>query len=57
MNKLILNFALYTFLTMAFSADIYAPKPLSLVFEDAIGRRKLEKVEGEYLEGRQMCME
>ena len=37
MNKLILNFALYTFLTMAFSADIYAPKPLSLVFEDAIG--------------------
>ena len=39
MNKLILNFALYTFLTMAFSADIYAPKPLSLVFEDAIGRQ------------------
>ena len=39
MNKLTLSFALYTFLTMAFAADIYAPKPLSLVFEDAIGRQ------------------
>ena len=37
MNKLTLSFALYTFLTTAFAADVYAPKPLSLVFEDAIG--------------------
>ena len=37
MNKLTLSFALYSFLTTAFSADVYAPKPLSLVFEDAIG--------------------
>ena len=37
MNRLTLSFALYSFLTMAFAADVYAPKPLSLVFEDAIG--------------------
>ena len=37
MNKLTLSFALYTLLTTAFAADVYAPKPLSLVFEDAIG--------------------